>query len=148
MNPTILNPNSLASCDSPWWHPNKEYNVSAKPINPIPQVPCLSIGSIESSASKPSEPFISPCPATKGKSLTLKFLRTLYLWSNASFDNINLSSNIWKNLSISLFASIPIRGKLIVIGAIFPLPLHPGSPLIFFIKYVLHPIVAGKYPWS
>ena len=70
MNPTFMN------IDADF---NKEYNVSAKPINPIPHVPCLSIGSIESSASNLSEPFISPCPATNGKSLTLKFLRTLYL---------------------------------------------------------------------
>ena len=43
-------------------------------------------------------------------------------------------------------ANLDTNGRLIVSGAIFPLPLHPGSPLTFFIKYVRHPIVAGIYP--
>ena len=134
MNSIISTPNFLASLDSPWWHPIKAVKVSARPINPIAHVPCLRIGSIESSCDNPSEPFINPWPATNGKSLTLNCFKTPYLWSNASFAKINRSCNISKNLSIFLLASIPILGRLIVIGAILPLPLHPGSPLTFFIK--------------
>ena len=117
-------------------------------MNPIPQVPSFNIGSIESSGLSPSAPFIRPWPATNGKSLTLKFFNTPYLCINDSFAKAILSSNNSKNFSTLPLACIPILGKFIVVGAIFPLPLQPGSPLTFFIRYVLHPIVAGIYPLS
>ena len=40
-----------------------------------------------------------------------------------------LSSKSLKNLSISWLAKIPSLGKLIVDGALFPLPSTPAGPL-------------------
>src|SRR3712207_9423771 len=84
------------------------YALSLHDALPIfPQVPCFKIGSIESFGLRFSEPFIRPCPATKGKSLTLSFFKTSYLCNRESLASTSLLFNSSKKQSILPSAKIP-----------------------------------------